>query len=98
MILDTYLRISHEQNSDDLKIFKTKDSLQLHIVNQKNEIIEELLDYGDNIVTGEIENNISEFNITNYLFPIKPFIDLKLTAIKPENLFLKDISIFFTDF
>ena len=88
VILDTYLRISLEQSSDDLKILKTRDSLQLYIVNQKNEIIEELLDYGGNIVTGEIENNVSEFNITNYLFPIKPFIDLKLTAIKPEDLFL----------
>ena len=87
VIIDAFLKISLKQNSNT-HYLQTRDSLKLKIVNHKSEIIDNLLDYVGNAVTGVVEEKNSEFNITTYSFPIRSFLDIKFADPKPENLFL----------
>ncbi len=87
IILDAFLKISLKQDSNSQNL-QTRDSLQLKILNHKFEVIGDLLDYNENTVKGIIEEENSEYNIITYKFSIMPFIDLKFTDNKPENLFL----------
>ena len=86
-ILDAFLKISLKQNSSS-QIIQARNHLQLKIVNHKSEILDDLIGYEGNPVTGVIEEENSEYSIITYNFPIKTFLDLKLTNAKPENLFL----------
>lgn len=87
IIIDANLKISIKQNSST-KNLHTNDSLNVYIVNKKAEILTVLTDVQGNTVLGLIENEDSEFNIIDYSIPVKYFLNLKLTSIDPDNLFL----------
>lgn len=87
IILDASLKISVKQSSNS-KNLKTRDSLELHIINQKSEMVGQLYGYANEISLGTIEDKNSEYQIVDYRFPIMSFIDLKFSVINPENLFL----------
>lgn len=87
IVLDVFLKISLKQNSDSQNLH-ARETLQLKIMNHKSEILDDLLDYEGNAVIGFIEEENPEYSITTYNFPIKTFLDMKLTYANPENLFL----------
>lgn len=87
IIIDANLKLSIKQNSST-KNLHTNDSLNVYIVNKKAEILTVLTDVQGTTVLGLIENEDSEFNIIDYSIPVKYFLNLKLTSIDADNLFL----------
>ncbi|MFI1773231.1 DUF4270 family protein [Thalassobellus citreus] len=87
IIIDANLKISIKQNSST-KNLHTNDSLNVYIINRKAEILSPLTDTQGNTVLGRIVNEDSEFNIIDYSIPVKYFLNLKLTDINADNLFL----------
>tara|TARA_R110002050_G_scaffold300364_1_gene469429 strand:- start:39325 stop:40635 length:1311 start_codon:yes stop_codon:yes gene_type:complete len=87
IIIDANLKISIKQNSST-KNLHTNDSLNVYIVNKKAEILSVLTDVQGNTALGRIENEDSEFNIIDYSIPVKYFLNLKLTDLNADNLFL----------
>jgi Domain of unknown function (DUF4270) len=86
-IIDANLKLSIKQNSSTEKLF-TKDSLNIYISNKNGEVISDLLDTAGDKVYGRIETINSEYNIITYSIPLKYFLDLKLSSINDDNLFL----------
>jgi len=87
-ILEANLKITLKNNSNS-EILSTRDSLSLFVINQKSEVVSELLLYsGDNAYAflGNDEN--TEFDTQTYRASIKTFVDLKLTHSNRQNYYL----------
>ncbi|WP_308992148.1 DUF4270 family protein [Mariniflexile litorale] len=87
IIIDAYLKISLKQNSST-KNLHTNDSLNVYIIDKKSNIVSALTDTQGNTVLGLIDQEDTEFNITTYSIPVKYFLNLKLTDINGDDLFL----------
>ncbi|MDW5288687.1 DUF4270 family protein [Formosa sp. PL04] len=86
-IMDANLKVSIKQNSntDNLSV---RDSLNVYIIDQKNEIVTQLVDYTGNLVYGlQINDEFGDGYIT-YNIALKYFLDLKLNTINSDFLFL----------
>lgn len=80
------LTLKRNSYNDNLS---TRDSLGVFIIDQKSEILMDLVQYDTSTAYGEISNEDNgEFTTVNYNIPIKLFLDLKLTDTNRENLFL----------
>uniref|UniRef100_UPI0040488FCA DUF4270 family protein n=1 Tax=Mariniflexile sp. TaxID=1979402 RepID=UPI0040488FCA len=86
-ILDANLKISIKQSSSTEILF-TNDDLNIYIYNKNGEVLGSLTDTLGETVLGLIENESSEYNIITYSIPLKYFLDLKLSTINDDNLFL----------
>ena len=86
-ILDANLKISIKQSSSTEILF-TNDDLNIYIYNKNGEVLGSLTDSAGETVLGLIENESSEYNIITYSIPLKYFLDLKLSTINDDNLFL----------
>ena len=86
-ILDANLKISIKQSSSTEILF-TNDDLNIYIYNKNGEVLGILTDSAGETVLGLIENESSEYNIITYSIPLKYFLDLKLSTINDDNLFL----------
>lgn len=68
--------------------YRTRDSLQAFIINQKSEVVYNLTNFvTSDYEFGLIEDENQEFNILKYRLPIKQFLDLKLDN-PHEDLYL----------
>ena len=86
-IMDANLKISIKQNSssDELSI---QDLLNVYIINNKNEIQYQLVDYtGSSVYGTQIYDEFGDGYIT-YNIELKYFLDLKLNTANNDNLFL----------
>lgn len=71
--------------SKDKTIRPVRDSLPLFIINQRNEIIGEVIGYHNQQTTARIKTLEEEFNTVEYSVPIKKFIDDKLYEYDGDN-------------
>lgn len=69
----------------DRTIRPVKDSLPLFIINQRNEIIGEVVGYHNQQTTARIEKQEDEFSTVEYSVSIKKFIDDKLLEYDGDN-------------
>lgn len=87
-VLSASLTVSLRRNSN-INNLNTRDSLALSIINQRSEIVSELLQYDSSSALGLIDDVTEpEFNITRYKIPLKLFVDLKLTDPNRANYYL----------
>lgn len=86
-ILNADLKISLKQNSSTDNLF-TEDALNIYIYNKNGEILGNLTDSNGEIAYGLIETENPEYNIITYSIPVKYFLDLKLSVVNDDNLFL----------
>lgn len=87
-VLSASLIISLKRNSNTSN-YRTRDSLALSIINQRSEVVSELLQYDSSSALGLIDDVTEpEFNITRYKIPLKLFVDLKLTDPNRANYYL----------
>ncbi|WP_100610715.1 DUF4270 family protein [Confluentibacter lentus] len=86
-IINANLKLSIKQNSSTKNLF-TKDSLNLYICNKNGDVISGLTDAEGETVYGRIETINTEYNIITYSIPLKDFLDLKLSSVNDDNLFL----------
>jgi len=78
--------LKHNSYTDNLS---TRDSLGVFIIDQKSEVLLDLLEYDTSTAYGLINNSDNqEFSTVSYNIPVKLFLDLKLTDTNRENLFL----------
>lgn len=71
--------------SKEKTIRPVKDSLPLFIINQRNEIIGEVIGYHNQQTTARIAKEEYEFRTVEYSVPIKKFIDDKLYEYDGDN-------------
>ncbi|MGY5850632.1 DUF4270 family protein [Salegentibacter sp. F14] len=71
--------------SKDKTIRPVKDSLRLFIINQRNEIIGDLISYSNQLTLANIDKKEDEFSIIRYSVPIKKFIDDKNKAYDGDD-------------
>ena len=86
-ILDANLKISLKGNSDMYNLF-TRDSLQLYIIDQKNQVLGQLYDYSGANAEGLLTQKNEEFKTINYTIPVQLFLDQKLSQFNGENWYL----------
>ena len=87
-VLSASLTVSLKRNSSTNNL-RTRDSLALSIINQRSEVVSELLQYDTSSALGLIDDVTEpEFNITRYKIPLKLFVDLKLTDPNRANYYL----------
>ncbi len=86
-IVDANLKLSIKQSSSTKTLF-TSDNLNIYIYNKNGEVISSLTNTAGETVLGLIESENSEYNIITYSIPLKYFLDLKLSIINDDNLFL----------
>lgn len=86
-IIDANLKLSIKQNSSTDNLF-IKDSLNIYICNKNGEVISNLIDTDGETVSGLIETKNPEYNIITYSIPLKYFLELKLSNVNDDNLFL----------
>ena len=87
IIIDANLKFKLKQNSatDNLH---TSDNLNVYIIDQYSDIVGALTDTQGSTVYATIESEDSEFNITTYTIPVKYFLNLKLTDLNGDKLYL----------
>jgi len=88
-LMDANLKISLKKNSST-NYFKTRDSLQVFIIDNKYNPISSIYAYtsSEEVVYGLISSQNDEFSLVQYNIPLKYFLDLKLTETNGENFFL----------
>ena len=87
LIIDANLKLTLKQNSET-KNLHINDELNVYIIDKKANILNVLTDEFGTTVLASIENEDSEFNISTYNIPLKYFLNLKLTDLNRDNLFL----------
>ena len=83
-ILEANLKISLKENSNSDNLF-TRDSLQLYIIDQKNQILGQLYDYSGANAEGLLTEKNEEFKVIQYTIPVQLFLDQKLSQFNGEN-------------
>ncbi len=86
-MIDANLKLKLKQNSATKNLHKDS-SLDVYIIDKKSNIISALTDSQGETVLASIESEDSEFNITTYTIPVKYFLNLKLTDLNGDDLFL----------
>lgn len=87
IIIDANIKLTLKQNSATKKLH-TNDSLNVYIIDKKATIVGTLTDTQGETVLALIENEDDEFNITTYTIPVKYFLNMKLTNLNGDNLYL----------
>tara|TARA_R110001583_G_scaffold22784_3_gene85033 strand:- start:2969 stop:4279 length:1311 start_codon:yes stop_codon:yes gene_type:complete len=87
IMIDANLKLKLKQNSATKNLHKDS-SLDVYIIDKKSNIISALTDSQGETVLASIESEDSEFNITTYTIPVKYFLNLKLTDLNGDDLFL----------
>ncbi|MFD0989024.1 DUF4270 family protein [Mariniflexile jejuense] len=87
IIIDANIKLTLKQNSATKKLH-TNDSLNVYIIDKKATIVGTLTDTQGETVLALIENEDDEFNITTYTIPVKYFLNMKLTSLNGDNLYL----------
>ncbi|QKX06605.1 DUF4270 family protein [Aquimarina sp. TRL1] len=86
-IIEASLNISLKHKSST-EYHTTRDSLQFYVINKNSEIVKELFTPTGVPVEGTITKDDSEFNVVNYVIPIKDFLDNKLHNSTYRELYL----------
>ena len=86
-IIEAYLKLSLKENSSS-DLLHTRDSLNVYIINNKGDVVTTLTDYTGEAALAIIESTSDEFNEVTYSIPVAYFLDLKLTEINGDELYL----------
>ncbi|MEP1490380.1 MAG: DUF4270 family protein [Algibacter sp.] len=86
-IVEAYLKLSLKENSST-DLLHTRDSLNVYIIDNKGDVVNTLTDYSGETALGIIESTSDEFNEITYSIPVAYFLDLKLTEINGDELYL----------
>ncbi|MEP5341163.1 MAG: DUF4270 family protein [Algibacter sp.] len=86
-IVEAYLKLSLKENSST-DLLHTRDSLNVYIIDNKGDVVSTLTDYSGETALGIIESTSDEFNEITYSIPVAYFLDLKLTEINGDELYL----------
>ncbi|WP_157757589.1 DUF4270 family protein [Pseudalgibacter alginicilyticus] len=84
IIIDANIKFSLKQNSST-KNLHTNDSLTVYIIDEKSNAISALTTTQGETVLALIEDEDEEFNVTTYSFPVKYFLNLKLTDLNGDD-------------
>ncbi|MFD0835716.1 DUF4270 family protein [Mariniflexile aquimaris] len=87
IIIDANLKFKLKQNSSTDNLH-TSDNLNVYIIDQYSDIVGVLTDTQGSTVYATIESEDSEFNFTTYTIPVKYFLNLKLTDLNGDKLYL----------
>ncbi|WP_373055912.1 DUF4270 family protein [Zunongwangia sp. H14] len=86
-IIEANLKVSLKQTREEAEL-TTRDSLQFYIINQRSEVLENLVDYNGNTVYGRIAEEHEEYNILTYTIPLKYYLDTKATTYNGDKWYL----------
>ncbi len=87
IIIDANLKFKLKQNSSTDNLH-TSDNLNVYIIDKNSDIVGVLTNTQGSTVYATIESEDSEFNITTYTIPVKYFLNLKLTDLNGDKLYL----------
>lgn len=86
-IIEAHLKISLKNKSSS-DFLKTRDSIQVYLIDQKSQVLSSVTTYGGDAVIGELETTDDEFYKYTYSIPLDSFITNKLEEYNGDNWFL----------